>query len=530
LQLSFRSPLNFDFSKLASMADSSPHEDFSTVAMYAFCLLSGWWLTRWVIQNYVKSHSKHAHVKKMEDLDSQQQADVSSKMSEKKRPRRQAKKAAGKAAIASDGAQDESTKPSTSDVSADADEGTMTSAPTLPNLIADATESQIATADGDSNLQTSSTPGQPELDTDLPEDLQNQPINPESSSEKKRTRLGSGSRRRAKKAAGKAAIATSCDGDSSPIASVAHQSVVTAEAADDSRSSSVPEVSPLEHNEMITAEATISQIDTADGDLEVPTPQSETHSDLPEDSQHQPGKCEISSSEDVLTSASGKENSDDMDGSSTQSSADVQVPDYKLDWNDPLWETAEPPCLRFTNMPEDDDDEEEEEEKQDEQEDCGTAELPVVPVSNGPVYMPVGFINENQEYIAFMEPPAEQIGGVFLEPAILQKVVIDPAVYEPASYYPADCQSEHSPTERQMQAPAPGWSPVSSESDWAGLGERRGVQSSHSGNSWRSSFSRDDWRTSNRRSTPQRYNEKKSASPCNSWNNQVQHWDQPWGM
>jgi len=493
-----------------------------------------------VILNCVNSPSKFAHAKKMEDLDSQQQVDVSSKVSEKKRPRsRQAKKAASKAAIATDGAGEECTKPiASAEASTDADEDTLTLAPTLPNLSADANESQIDTADGDLDVGSSSAMVQPELESDLPEGLQHQPINCESSSERKTTRLGSGSRRRAKKAACKA-VSTGCAGEATtqPIASVAHQSELAAEVANDSTSSNAPEVFADGHNDMssnlTTAEATNSQIDTADGDLEFPTLQSGADTDLPDDSQHPSGKCDISSSEDVLTSASGKENCDDMDGSSTQSSADVQVSSYKLDWNDPLWESSEPPCLRFTNLPEDDDEEEEEEEeKQQEQEERWTAEVPAVAVSNGPVYMPVGFINQNQEYIAFMEqPPSDQIGGVFLEPAILQKVVIDPAVYEPASFYPAECESEHSPSERQMQAPAPGWSPVSSESDWAGLGERRGVPSSHSGgDSWRSSFSRDDWRASNR-STPQRYYEQNSASPCNSWNNQVQqHWDQPWGM
>jgi len=518
---------------LASMADMLPREDFSAVAMYAFCLLSGWWLTRWVILNYVNSPRTLAHAKKMEDLDSQQQVDVSSKMSEKKRTRRQAKKAPSKAAMATDGAGEECTKPiASADAPTDADEDTtLTLAPTSPNLSADANESQIDTADGDLDVHSSSAMVQPELESDLPEGLQNQSINCESSSERKTTRLGSGSRRRAKKAACKAAISTCCAGEATtqPIASDAHQSELAAETANDSTSSNAPEVSADGHTDMssnlTTAEATNSKIDTADGDLEFPTLQSETDTDFPDDSQHQSGKCEISSSEEVLTSASGKENCDDMDGSSSQSSADVQVSGYKLDWNDPLWESSEPPCLRFTTLPDDDDEEEDEEE----QEEYGTAEVPAVAVSNGPVYMPVGFINQNQEYIAFMEPPSEQIGGVFLEPAILQKVVIDPAMYDPASFYPAECQSEHSPSERQMQAPAPGWSPASSEADWAGLGERRGVQSSHSGDSWRSSFSRDDWGASNR-STPQRYYEQNSASPCNSWNNQVQHWDQPWGM
>lgn len=240
-----------------------------------------------------------------------------------------------------------------------------------------------------------------------------------------------------------------------------------------------------------------------------------------EDLKHQPGCCDSSSSEESLTRAAGKEISDDVDGSSTRSSDDVQAIDYRLDWNDPFWESSEAPCLQFSSLPEADEEEEEEEKEK------GTAELPGVVVSEGSVFMPVGFLNQNHEYFPFMEPPTEQV-EVFLEPAILQQVVIDPTVFEPGSYNPADSQSEHILNEPQRKELDHAWSPVSSRADWEGLGEKRGVQPSYSGNSW-TSFSRNDWETSNR-STRQQHCDKSFASPCNSWKNQVRQWDEPWGM
>lgn len=174
-----------------------------------------------------------------------------------------------------------------------------------------------------------------------------------------------------------------------------------------------------------------------------------------------------------------------------QSSNDVQALGYRLDWNDPSWESAEPPCLRFSNLPEADEDEEEE---------AATAE----PVSKGPVFMPVGFLNQNQEYIPFMDLPTEQ-AAVYLEPAILQKVVMNPTAYEP-----------------QKKEPDHAWSPIRSHADWEGLGEKRGVLPSNSGSSWRSSRTRDDWETTRRSWRQQNYN--------NSWDNQARQWDKPWGM
>merc|ERR1712224_975794 len=110
---------------------------------------------------------------------------------------------------------------------------------------------------------------------------------------------------------------------------------------------------------------------------------------------------------------------------------------------------------------------EEEVEEEVEEEEKWTAEVPGAAVAQGSVFMPVGFINQNQEYFPFMEPPADHI-DVFLEPAILQKVVIE----QPDHAW--NCQSKRSLNEPQMQEPDHAWSPASSHADWEGLGERRG--------------------------------------------------------
>lgn len=213
-----------------------------------------------------------------------------------------------------------------------------------------------------------------------------------------------------------------------------------------------------------------------------------------------------------------------MDGSSTRSD-DLQTLGYRLDWNDPLWESAEPPCLRFSSLAEADEEEEEEEEERGQ---VGTAEVPGVAASNGSVYMPVGFINQNQEYFPFMELPAEPT-DMFLEPAILQKVTVNQTMVEPGGYTSANGQSERMLQEPQTQEPDHAWSPAASHADWEGLGEKRGVQQFNSGNSWSSSYSHGDWKARNRSTRQQRY-EKSFASPCNSWDNQVRQWDEPWGM
>lgn len=228
---------------------------------------------------------------------------------------------------------------------------------------------------------------------------------------------------------------------------------------------------------------------------------------------------ESSSSEELA----GKEISDQMDGSSTRSSDDLQEPGYRLDWNDPFWESAEPPSLRFSSLPEPD---EEEEDEEDEEE--ATPEISEAAALDGSFFMPVGFLNENQEYFPFMEMemPTQQ-ADVFLEPAVLQKVVIEPTIFEPVVYDPLGCQSEYVNDEMQIEQPNQEWSPVSSHADWEGLGEKRGVRPSCNIRS--SAFSHEVWET-NKRSTWHQNYEKSPASRCDSWENQGRRWDEPWGM
>jgi len=222
-----------------------------------------------------------------------------------------------------------------------------------------------------------------------------------------------------------------------------------------------------------------------------------------------------------------------MDGSSTRSSDDMQSSTYKLDWNDPSWESSEPPSLRFSCVldPEEEDGEEEDGEEEDGEEEQtqmqNETELRGGALANGSVYMPVGFLNQNHEYFPFdpsMEIPATQT-DVFLEPAILQKVVINPSVLEPVTHDVACEPGAYDEVEDWNRA----WHPVSSHSDWESLGERRGVNSSKNSNTWRSSVSHDNWETI-KKHTRQQYYEKGFSSPCDCLENQGPRWDEPWGM
>jgi len=150
-------------------------------------------------------------------------------------------------------------------------------------------------------------------------------------------------------------------------------------------------------------------------------------------------------------------------------------------------------------------------------------DMPEEAVSSGSVYMPVGFLNQNHEYFAFMEMPATQT-DMFLEPAILQKVVIDPTAIEPVTHDVAAEPVLYDEVEELDQA----WNPVSSHADWESLGERRGVQLSNNGHTWRS-FSCDNWEANKQNTRPQYY-EKSFTSPSDSWENQSRRWDEPWGL
>lgn len=451
-----------------------------------------------MILNHANRFGKLAAAKKMEDPDSPPQVDVvSSKVLDRKQTRvasrRRAKKMSHKAAIAASSAGYESKKPNASvasqsalaaeashvsttssmpEISLDANDGGWTVAPcakesciTLPSLRVEANNSQIDTADGALEVQKSSTLAQSEMETRklLPKTTATDMLKPRTQADKDLLKF----------------------------------------------EKKLREVESLKQRLAAGHELQQKQLDKMALEADF---RRQVLALTEADSEHQSGCCESSSSEESLTCASGKEISDDMDGSSTRSSDDVQA-GYRLDWNDPSWESSEPPCLRFNSLPEADEEEEEEEE-----EEKGTAAVPGVPVCQGSVFMPVGFLNHNQEYFPFMELPAEQT-DVFLEPAILQKIV---------RYDSTECQSERMLNEPQIKEPYHAWSPVSSHADWEGLGEKRGVQPSYSGNSWSSSFSR-DWETSNR-STRHQFYEESVASPCNSWENQVQRWDEPWGM
>merc|ERR1711865_1202291 len=113
-------------------------------------------------------------------------------------------------------------------------------------------------------------------------------------------------------------------------------------------------------------------------------------------------------------------------------------------------------------------------------EEGGTAEIPDANAPQGSFYMPVG---------------------------------LEPNMFEP------ECMTN------EMQ-PDHEWSPMSSHSDWEGLGAKRGVQPSCNGQ--RSLCSQDLWKTSNQSKWHQTY-EKSPASPCD-WENQGRRWDEPWGM
>jgi len=223
------------------------------------------------------------------------------------------------------------------------------------------------------------------------------------------------------------------------------------------------------------------------------------------------------SSNDPIMCASGKDISDETDGASTRSSDDVQAAGYRLDWNDPFWESAEPPYMRFNSLPEPDEEEDEVE---------WTEGAPDAAPLDGSFFMPVGFLSQNQEYFPFVEVSTPQT-DLFLEPAVMQKVVMEPTIFEPVAYDPLGCQSEYMQDTALIEQPDPGWSPVSSPVDWDKLGKKRGVRLSC--NSWSSASSRDVWENE-KQSMWAQCDEMSLASPCDSWENQGRRWDEPWGL
>lgn len=477
-----------------------PHEDMPTAAMYAFCLLSGWYITRWMILNRASRCQTVAAAKKMEDLKSHSLKDAASATSfDGKKPRmtgayrKRAKKASHKAlapaAVSKKNALDaddsaglmntaeevhDSMRSNMEDNSVHA-EYCGGSTVSLIEMNVEIDNAQIAVDDQQSSISTNV-----EIEIDMtrhPMAMKTVLLKPP------RTQVDKNRLRYEKKLRG--------------VESLKQQ---------------MAQGQKLQKNQLnkISLEAFFREqmLVVTEADLKQPSE-----------------SCQTWSSDDPLTSASGQDVSDDIDGSSTRSSDDMQSSAYKLDWNDPFWESSEPPSLRFSCVL--DPEEEEGEEEQTQMQKDKVTELRGEAVSNGSVYMPVGFLNQNHEYFPFdpsIEIPATQT-DVFLEPAILQKVVINPTVLEPVTHDVACEPSVYDEVEDWNRA----WHPVSSHSDWESLGERRGVQPSKNSNTWRSSFSRDNWETI-KKHTRQQYYEKGFSSPCDCLENQGRRWDEPWGM
>jgi len=477
-----------------------PSEDMPTAVMYAFCLLSGWYITRWMILNHASRCQTVAAAKKMEDLKSHSLRDAASETSvDRKKTRRagasrkRAKGAPHKAATpaavskknvldADDSAGLTNTAEEVHDsVRSDTEDNSVHalycggSAVSLIEMNVETENAQIAMDDEQSSISTNF-----EIEIDMTRHLMAM-----------KTVLLKPPRTQVDK---------DCLRYENKLRGV------------ESLKQKLSQGQKLEKNQLnkFSVEASFREqmLAVTEADLKQP-----------------PESCQTWSSDDPLTSASGQDVSDDMDGSSTRSSDDMQSSTQKLDWNDPFWESSEPPSLRFSCVldPEEEDGEEEQTRMQKEK----VTELHGEALSNGSVYMPVGFLNQNHEYFPFdpsMEIPATQT-DVFLEPAILQKVVINPSVLEPVTHDVASEPSVYDVVEDWNRA----WHPVCVHSDWESLGERRGVQPTKSSNTWRSSFSRDNWETK-KKHTRQQYYEKGFSSPYDCLENQGRRWDEPWGM
>lgn len=522
--------------------------DLPTVAMYAFCLLSGWCATRWMVQKHTNRFQKQAAAIKLEDLDSQALADVGSPIALNKKTaranaesRKRAKKASNKIVAIKSLTEDESSKANAAvahkpevvvevngstnldkaEITPDATDCTLpmgaveVSLPCCNSRVAITAEKtcdteNIMSPNTDVEVDSSQIEGDhcavelqlsPKLvSSKIDEgDLTSTPLPQEAATvlSKPRTQADKDLLKLEKK-----------------LREVESLKLRLAEGQ---------ELQPNQLEKLAQENSFCEQVlALTEGDL-----QDQPGSDvlcLPKISMQVPGEDldESSSPEDPKICSSSQETSDEQDESSTRSSDDAQSPGYRLDWNDPAWESAEPPCLRFRNLSEPDEEEDDEEEYVAEEyvAEEETAEVPNVTPLDGSFFMPVGFMTENQEYIPFMETPSQPT-DVFWEPAVLQKVVMEPTIFEPVVY------DQYMQNEPQIEQAVPGWSPVSSHDDWEGLGAKRGVRSPC--NDWNSPSSRDNWET-NKRSTWHNQYETSRASPCDTWENQGSRWDEPWGM
>jgi len=516
-------------------ADVLPRDDLPTMCMYAFCLMSGWFMTRWMVQKRMTKIQDQAAATKIAEMDSQPALDVVGPIVLDKKSvranaesRRRAKKVLGKTAAiatkkvlevdcahtdavvaqkppsavdvpvpqnsnmaeivedAKDGNDDVSMPPCNLTIDFDVKEGCDTKDKESPNLNTEADSSQIAIDDGAVELQSSQSVRSgvdQEVTIEPSSDKATVLSTPRTQADKNRLKLEKKIRE---------------------VESL-KQRMAEGQELQPNQLEKLAQESYFREQVLALAEGGLEDQSESDCVL------------LPKASlQATAEDSESLSTEEPVTGCSGKEISDETDGSSTRSSDDVQELGYKLDWNDPAWESAEQPCLRFSSLPEG-------EEEEDEAYEMPEAAAPTqTPTQDGSFYMPVGFINHDQEYFPFMEVPIQQT-DVFLEPAVLQKIVVEPTVFEPVAYG----QSEYMQHESQIEQPGNEWSPAASHADWEGLGEKRGVQQSF--NNRTSSFSRDAWETNNQSKWHKHY-QKSPAPPRDSWENQGKGWDEPWGM
>jgi len=222
-----------------------------------------------------------------------------------------------------------------------------------------------------------------------------------------------------------------------------------------------------------------------------------------------------------------KETGDVSDNASTRSSEDLPPASYKLDWNDPAWESAELPCMRFTSLPENDDEEDEEDYEPIQPQVAEAPHLDATP-RDGSYFMPVGFLSDSNEYFPFVEVATQQADLVYapavmdpLQPALMDQRVMEPTFFDPLV---GNLRCESPCAQEQGDQIFNSWCPESSPDDWGKIGKQRGV--SPPSDDWSLKVSHNSWGSEKRGVWPR----ERRQSTRDQWENGSMRWDQPWGM